>query len=297
MTISPAHIRFPRVQVTSTRFLPLLVSTTERSVGEGHVLDEFTQGIAVAYSFGPPFGERLVSWSDLDRICASIGARCAGWRMDHLYENLRRAQIHGQPAGADALVRGARVERAAGRGVLGPDGASVPGELVVGCPARDVVIITGSDSRPGWTRPAGRSSGCSSPATGTAQPGSAGVAAGGVAAAARWARPVRGRRNRGAATASAAGWSGSRPVSSAPIRRAPMAVAASAPGAGLSGRICTRPAAIAADRAPAVRSHERVDPAAHFGEGLLARLGPESVRSCMPPSKRTRVTCWPSRGA
>jgi len=151
VTISPAHIRFPRVQVTSTRFLPLLVSTTDRSVDDGHVLDEFTEGIAVAYSFGPPFGERLVSWSDLDRM-AMNRRTLRRMAIDHLYDNLRRAQIHGRPPALMLSFEGLESSVLLAEEFWDEIAPRVPGELVVGVPARDVVIITGSESPPGLNK-------------------------------------------------------------------------------------------------------------------------------------------------
>jgi hypothetical protein len=151
VTIAPAHIRFPRVQVTSTRFLPLLVSTADRSVDEGHVLDEFTEGIVVAYSFGPPFGERLVSWSDLDRF--AINRRTLRrLAIDHLYDNLRRAQIHGRPPALMLSFEGLESSVLLAEEFWDEIAPRVPGELVVGVPARDVVIITGSESPPGLSK-------------------------------------------------------------------------------------------------------------------------------------------------
>jgi len=136
------------VQVTSTRFLPLLVSTADRTVDEGHVLDEFTEGISVAYSFGPPFGERLVSWSDLDRFALNRRTlrRLA---IDNLYDNLRRAKIHGQPPAVMLSFEGLESSVLLAEEFWEELGPRIPGELVVGVPARDVVIITGTESRPG----------------------------------------------------------------------------------------------------------------------------------------------------
>src|SRR5689334_13448381 len=58
------------VQVTSTTFLPVLTQADDDPYGDpaAPVLDEFLGELAVAYSFGPPYGERLVSWLDLDRL-------------------------------------------------------------------------------------------------------------------------------------------------------------------------------------------------------------------------------------
>jgi hypothetical protein len=93
--------------VTGTTFLPLLAPAPEDPPGDpaGPVLDEFVDGLGVAYSFGPPYGDRLVSWLDLDRL--SLSRRLA---------------------------------------------ASVAGDLVVGVPARDVVVVTGSQSQEGLAK-------------------------------------------------------------------------------------------------------------------------------------------------
>jgi hypothetical protein len=139
------------VQVTSTRFLPLLVSTADRAVDEGHVLDEFTEDIAVAYSFGPPFGERLVSWSDLDRLAINRRA-LRRMAIDHLYDNLRRAQIHGRPPALMLSFEGLESSVLLADEFWDELAPRVPGELVVGVPARDVVIITGSESPPGLSK-------------------------------------------------------------------------------------------------------------------------------------------------
>lgn len=139
------------MQVTSTRFLPVLVSTADRTVDDGHVLDEFTDGIAVAYSFGPPFGERMVSWSDLDRLAVNRRT-LRRMAIDHLYDNLRRAQIHGRPPALMLSFEGLESSVLLAAEFWDELAPRVPGELVVGVPARDVVIITGSESRPGLSK-------------------------------------------------------------------------------------------------------------------------------------------------
>ena len=84
------------MQVTSTRFLPLLVSTAEGWVDPEHLLEDLTESIAVGYSYGPPYGQRLVTWGDLDRMGTDHRTvrRAA---LEHLYENLDKVRIHGQP--------------------------------------------------------------------------------------------------------------------------------------------------------------------------------------------------------
>jgi hypothetical protein len=72
------------VHVTSTTFVPLLASAEDDPPGDPAtpVLDELTTELAVAYSFGLPYGERLIGRLDLDRPGLSRrtlrchGARC-----------------------------------------------------------------------------------------------------------------------------------------------------------------------------------------------------------------------------
>ncbi|WP_213453396.1 DUF1444 family protein [Rhizomonospora bruguierae] len=139
------------MQVRGTHFLPLLVSEDDPGVGGDHLLDEFIPGLAIAYSFGPPYGQRLVTWDDLEqsRIPRRAVRREA---TENLYRALDDVEVHGRPpalmlsfGGLESSVLLAdefwdRVEQ------------GVPGELVVGVPARDVVIITGSQSRPGLAK-------------------------------------------------------------------------------------------------------------------------------------------------
>ncbi|HWG98520.1 MAG TPA: DUF1444 family protein [Pilimelia sp.] len=139
------------MQVTSATFFPLLVPADDDRSGAEHVCDDFLDGLAVAYSFGPPHGERLVTWSDLDRLNLPrrVLQRTAA---DNLAAALDGVRLHGRPPAlmlsfdgleSSVLLAAEFWERMRG---------SVPGELVVGVPARDVVIITGSDSAPGMER-------------------------------------------------------------------------------------------------------------------------------------------------
>jgi uncharacterized protein YtpQ (UPF0354 family) len=138
------------VHVTSTTFLPLLAPAEEDPYGDpaAPVLDEFTAELAVAYSFGPPYGERLVSWLDLDRLGLSRRAlrSCAACNLGAL---LAAVEVHRD---APALMLSfAGIESSL---LLADDlwqrlATSVSGELVVGVPARDVVVVTGSQSKHG----------------------------------------------------------------------------------------------------------------------------------------------------
>lgn len=151
MTFAAARTRFAEVQVTSARLLPLLVSLRDPSVADQQVLDEFNDGIAVAYAFGPPYGERLVTWSDLRRMNVSRrNLRRAALR--HLDGELASVRIHGQPPALMLSFYGLESSVLLVDDFWDDIQRSVPGDLVVGVPARDVVIFTGSESRPGLER-------------------------------------------------------------------------------------------------------------------------------------------------
>src|SRR5262249_35191367 len=98
--MSHGHVpdMFKDVQVPGTRFFPVLISRDdEESLGRAEpVLDKFFEDLVVAYTSGPPYGERLVSWGDLDRF----GLSRRGLRhhaADNLDGMLDQVRIHGQP--------------------------------------------------------------------------------------------------------------------------------------------------------------------------------------------------------
>ena len=138
------------VQPTPGTVLPVVTRASDEPLDELHapVLDEFVGGLFVGYSFGPPFGRRLITWQDLERI--EVPRRVLAREAAHNLEaRLGEAQIHGQPPavmlGFDGLASSLLLADA-----LWADLAdAVPGDLVVGLPARDAVIVTGSESGPG----------------------------------------------------------------------------------------------------------------------------------------------------
>lgn len=148
MTGWRARTRFPGVRVTSTTFLPLLVSTEDRRYGEDHMLEEFAPGLAIAFTYVPPYGEQVVTWADLERLGTTRRAvrRAA---LENLYTALTRLRLHGQPPALMLSFDGMESSALLVDEFWDDLERSVPGELVVGVPARDVVIITGSESRPG----------------------------------------------------------------------------------------------------------------------------------------------------
>jgi hypothetical protein len=136
------------VQVTSTQFLPMLVSVADEQLGEDHVLDEFSDDIGIAYSFGPPYGQRLVTWADLDR--SGVGRRTLRrTAMQNLDLAMNRLRISGQPPALLLSFDGLESSVLLVDEFWNDLQPSVPGELIIGVPARDVVIVTGSQSRPG----------------------------------------------------------------------------------------------------------------------------------------------------
>ena len=141
------------VQVTGTTFLPLLAPAPEDPPGDpaGPVLDEFVDGLGVAYSFGPPYGDRLVSWLDLDRLSLSRRSLRRG-AVENLDALLGTVKVHGrqpvQTLSFDGLESSLLLADALWRRLA----ASVAGDLVVGVPARDVVVVTGSQSQEGLAK-------------------------------------------------------------------------------------------------------------------------------------------------
>ncbi|WP_326556111.1 DUF1444 family protein [Micromonospora sp. NBC_01796] len=136
------------MQVTSTQFLPLLVSTADEQLGGDTLLDEFSDDIGIAYSFGPPYGERLVTWADLER--SGVGRRALRrTAMQNLDLAMNRLRISGQPPALLLSFDGLESSVMLVDEFWNDLQQSVPGELVIGVPARDVVIVTGSQSRPG----------------------------------------------------------------------------------------------------------------------------------------------------
>lgn len=139
------------MQVTSTLFLPLLVPAADKRYGRQHVLDSYSDDLAVAYSYGPPYGERLVTWADLDRMGLARRALRRN-AIANLDAALDRVGIVGRPPALMLSFDGLESSVLLADEFWESLAPSIPGELVVGVPARDVVIITGSESRPGMEK-------------------------------------------------------------------------------------------------------------------------------------------------
>nr|WP_253763667.1 DUF1444 family protein [Hamadaea flava] len=130
----------------STTFLPVLVSLDELDPQdeEDIVLDEFLGGLAVGYASGPPY-QGLVTWRDLRQIRLHPHD-LRRYAFESLTKWTAEVQVDGRPPvlmvsfggwESSAVLLDEFWERMA---------AQVPGELVIGVPARDVVMVTGSGS-------------------------------------------------------------------------------------------------------------------------------------------------------
>jgi uncharacterized protein YtpQ (UPF0354 family) len=142
------------VRTTSGTVLPVLAPARNRppddSPDDPHapVLDEFLGGLLVGYTFGPPYGQRLITWQDLERIGLSRRA-LRRQAADDLDTRLPHAHVHGQPPALMLAFDGLASTLVLAESFWSDLASAVPGDLVVGVPARDVVIVTGSQSEPG----------------------------------------------------------------------------------------------------------------------------------------------------
>lgn len=139
------------MRIDGNTVLPLLVPADDDWSRSDIVRDDFLAGLAVAYSLGPPYGRRFISRADLDRydlthrdlfLLASSNLRTA----------LRRLKLHGQPPSLMLSFHGLESSALLDAELWEDLRGTVPGELVVGVPARDVVIVTGSWSKAGMAK-------------------------------------------------------------------------------------------------------------------------------------------------
>ncbi len=139
------------VQVMNATLIPVVISAADPAYNDHHVLDVLFDGLVVGYSLGQPHGERIMTWRDFDRFGLSRRdlRRHAANTLD---QAMASAQIVGQPPALMLSFEG--IESSA---LLCDDfwdslEGSVPGSIVIGMPARDVVIITGSRSPSGLSK-------------------------------------------------------------------------------------------------------------------------------------------------
>jgi hypothetical protein len=114
----------------------------------GAVRDEYASDLIVVYTYGPQFGRRVVTHADLEQMHmpASALRRSA---FEHLEVLSSRAEFHGQPPALMLSFEGLESSLLLANDFWNRLKGVVPGELVVGVPARDVVIVTGSQSKVG----------------------------------------------------------------------------------------------------------------------------------------------------
>ena len=153
MSIVLGWIYVARMQVMDLPPLPLLVAARDyRYAGPIEpVLDDFVTGLGVVYAPGPPYGQHLLSQRDLDQL---------GWSRQMLrhraIETLDRrcaaVRIYGQPPALMLSFDGLESSLLLATQIWEDLAEVVPGDVVVGVPARDVVIVTGSRSPSGLAR-------------------------------------------------------------------------------------------------------------------------------------------------
>jgi hypothetical protein len=139
------------VQVTRATFIPLLASGNAERLVPDAVMDEFCVDLNVVYTFGPQFGRRVVTHADLEQmqLPAAVLRRSA---YEHLEVLSSRAEFHGQPPALMLSFDGLESSLLLASDFWSRLQGAVPGELVVGVPARDVVIVTGSQSGAGMEK-------------------------------------------------------------------------------------------------------------------------------------------------
>jgi hypothetical protein len=126
--------------------------------GSAALVDGFVGELAVAYTAGPPPGtpgqqpgQHLLTWDN----AAAYGISHRELRRqaaDSLYAALDLVGIHGQPPALMLSFDGLESSVLLAHRFWDDLERCVPGELVVGVPARDVVIITGSQSQAGMEK-------------------------------------------------------------------------------------------------------------------------------------------------
>ena len=128
--------------------MPVVVSVNDPTYGDHHVLDVLFGDLLVGYSVGHPQGERLLTWAEFQRLempRRELRRRAA----ETLDRSLQGVEIHGQPPALMASFNGIESSLLLADDFWSGLEGSVPGQIVIGVPARDAVIITGSRSPAG----------------------------------------------------------------------------------------------------------------------------------------------------
>ncbi len=141
----------------SPTYLPVLGSTTDSdfytSTGdpEAPVLDEFLDHLVVGYSFGPPYGGRLITQAQL----AEMGMTHRSLRRtaaDQLDQTLDQVEIHGLEPVFMLSFDGIESSLLLADEVWDHLAEQIVGDIVVGVPARDVLMVTGTESPSGLAK-------------------------------------------------------------------------------------------------------------------------------------------------
>jgi hypothetical protein len=128
--------------------MPVLVSTRDPAYREDHVLDLLFDDLAVGYSMGRPYGSRLLRWPEFARL--EISRRELRRRAANLLDSrLDQVGIHGQPPALMLSFEGIESSLILCDPFWDSLAGCVPGSIVIGAPARDMVIVTGSRSPAG----------------------------------------------------------------------------------------------------------------------------------------------------
>lgn len=129
----------------------MLVGGEDTQVSSHHVTDEFVGELRVGYLVGPEPNRRLLTWDELDNRRMPI-AHLRRMAAENLSAALASIGIHGQPPALMLSFDGLESSALLAHRFWDELAGAVPGDLVVGVPARDVVIFTGSGSRAGLER-------------------------------------------------------------------------------------------------------------------------------------------------
>ncbi|MGH3647694.1 MAG: hypothetical protein ACRDTM_11050 [Micromonosporaceae bacterium] len=137
----------------SSVILPVMENAGGITLGSRHgpVMDPYVGELAVAYSVGPPFGDQLLRGSDLDELGLDHTAvrRTA---LETLLAMARDVEVHGGPPTFMISFGGLESSLLLVDELWDRLTPAVPGDLVVGVPARDVMIVTGTQSPDGMAR-------------------------------------------------------------------------------------------------------------------------------------------------
>ena len=139
------------MQVTRATFIPLLSPGNADRLDPDAVVDDFCADLSVIYTFGPQFGRRVVTHTDLGQMQLPV-PHLRRSAFEHLEVLSSRAEFHGQPPALMLSFEGLESSLVLASDFWTRLEGAVPGELVVGVPARDVVIVTGSQSGAGMEK-------------------------------------------------------------------------------------------------------------------------------------------------